>query len=83
MPLLCPIAGPLRLFVPQRMYKPLTASDRRQYVEEVRLNPPIIFEVKDPSEWGIALDDALKSHTKRLVDKEALIYSGQVRRGRD
>jgi hypothetical protein len=72
----CPIAGSMRLFVPQRMYKPHTGSDRRRYVEEVRLSPPIIFEVEHPTEWGITLDDALKSRTKRLLDKDALMFEG-------
>ncbi|KIM82955.1 hypothetical protein PILCRDRAFT_819755 [Piloderma croceum F 1598] len=72
----CPIAGLVRLFVPQRMYKPHTGSDRRRYVEEVRLSLPIIFEVEHPSEWGIPLDDALKSRTKNLVDKDALMFDG-------
>jgi hypothetical protein len=59
------------------VYKPHTSSDHRRYVEEVILDPPIIFEVKDPSEWGIALDDALKFNSKRLVDKEALMFEGR------
>ena len=58
------------------MYKPHTGSDRRRYVEEVRLSLPIRFEVEHPSEWGIPLDDALKSRTKRLVDKDALMFDG-------
>ena len=62
----CPIDGGLRLFVPQRMYKLHTGNDRRPCVEEVRLSAPIIFEAEHPSEWGIALDDALKYRTKRL-----------------
>jgi len=58
------------------MYKPHTGSDRRRYVEEVRLSWPIIFEVEHPSEWGIPLDDALKSRTKNLIDKDALMFDG-------
>ena len=76
MPGKCPIAGLVKLFVPQRMYKPHTGSDRRRYVEEVRLSPPIIFEVEHPYEWGITLDDALKCRTKELVDKDALMFEG-------
>jgi len=52
------------------MYKPHTGSDRRRYVEEVRLSPPIVFEV------GIPLDDAIKCRTKRLLDKDALMFEG-------
>jgi hypothetical protein len=58
------------------MYKPHTGSDRRRYVEQVPLSPPILFEVEHPAEWGIDLDDALRSHVKRLVDKDALMFEG-------
>lgn len=71
-----PIAGNIRQFIPQRMYKPHTGSDRRRYVEQVPLSPPIIFEVDHPCEWGIDLDDALKCRTKRLVDRDALMFEG-------
>lgn len=76
-PLTSPIApGHIRHFIPQRMYKPHTGSDRRRYVEQVPLSPPIIFEVEGPCEWGIDLDDAIKCRTKRLVDKDALMFEG-------
>jgi len=75
-PSACPIAGDLRLFIPQRMYRPHTGSDRRRYVEEVRLSRPIIFEVEQPNEWGIGLDDALKCRTKRLLNKDTLMFDG-------
>lgn len=75
-PSICPIAGDVKTFVPQRMYKPHTGSDRRRYVEEVRLSLPIIFEVEGPNEWGIGLDDALKCRTKRLLDKDTLMFEG-------
>jgi len=71
---MCRIDDHLRLFVPQRMYKPHTGSDRRRYVEEVRLSAPIIFEINEPHEWGIALDDALKSRTKHLLDRDAKMF---------
>lgn len=75
-PKTCPIAGSLRLFVPQRMYQPHMTSDRRHYAKEVRLSPPIIFEVEHPAEWGIALDDALKLRNQRLLDKNASMFEG-------
>jgi hypothetical protein len=58
------------------MYNPHknTGSKRRRYVEPVSLSAPIFFEVDHPSERGIALDDALKSRTDRLVDKDALMF---------
>ena len=58
------------------MYEPHTGSDRRRYVEEVRLSSPIVFKAEEPDEWGIALDDALKCRTKRLLDKDALMFDG-------
>lgn len=58
------------------MYKPHTGSDRRRYVEEVRLSLPIVFAMDGPSEFGIPLEDALKSRTKRLIDKDALMFEG-------
>lgn len=58
------------------MYKPHTGSDRRRYVEEVRLSMPIIFQMEQPYEYGIPLDDALKCRTKRLIEKDALMFDG-------
>ena len=58
------------------MYKLHTGNVRRPCVEEVRLSAPIIFQAEHPSEWGISLNDALKCQTKRLVDKDALMFEG-------
>ncbi len=55
-------------FVPQAMYKPHTSSDHHRYVEEVNLDPPIYFWVQDPSEYGLALSDALQSRFRHLID---------------
>ncbi|KAK0488902.1 hypothetical protein IW261DRAFT_1442193 [Armillaria novae-zelandiae] len=61
-------------FVPQIMYKPHTSSDRRRYVEEVNLDPPIYFWVQDPSECGLALSDALHSRVRRLIDRDEPMF---------
>ncbi|KAG7443628.1 uncharacterized protein BT62DRAFT_878195, partial [Guyanagaster necrorhizus] len=62
------------LFVPQLMYKPHTSSDRRRYVEEVNLDPPIYFWVQDPSECGLPLSDALHSRVRRLIDRDEPMF---------
>ncbi|PBK62334.1 hypothetical protein ARMSODRAFT_863620, partial [Armillaria solidipes] len=61
-------------FVPQIMYKPQTSNDRRRYVEDVNLDPPIYFWVQDPSECGFALSDALHSQCRRLIDPQEPMF---------
>ncbi|KAF4609977.1 hypothetical protein D9613_010564 [Agrocybe pediades] len=64
-------AGP---FVPQLMYKPHTTSDRRRYAEEVLLEDPLYFVCEDPQEYGISLKDALHSRTRRLRDRDQVVF---------
>jgi len=59
--------GPM---VPQKRYKPLTSSDRRRYVDEVELEPPIVFDVQKPHEEGIPLRDAMHGRFARLVSRD-------------
>ncbi|KAI0736445.1 hypothetical protein C8Q72DRAFT_872257 [Fomitopsis betulina] len=47
------------MLVPQKTYRPNTQSERRRYVDEVQLEPPIMFYMQNPSRWGISLQDAL------------------------
>lgn len=56
-------------FVPQKLYRPFTEADKERYLERVSLSPPIIFETKEPLEWGISLEDVRSGKTQRLVDK--------------
>lgn len=56
--------------VPQKMYKPHTQSDRRRYVEEVELEPPIMFCLQGPGECGIPLRDALSGKYIRLAGRD-------------
>lgn len=56
--------------VPQKMYKPHTQSDRRRYVEEVELEPPIMFILQGPTECGIPLRDALTGKYIRLLGRD-------------
>jgi hypothetical protein len=60
--------------VPQKMYKPHTQSDRRRYVEEVELEPPIMFFLQGPAECGIPLRDALTGKYIRLVGRDDAMF---------
>ncbi|KAK7056230.1 hypothetical protein VNI00_002782 [Paramarasmius palmivorus] len=64
-------------FIPQAMYKPHTNSDRRRYVEEVELDPPIYFWANNPSECGISLTDALHSRVRRLENRDETVFEGR------
>ncbi|KAK2463662.1 hypothetical protein APHAL10511_004413 [Amanita phalloides] len=72
-----PVAGGNSEFVPQKMYKPHTASDIKRYIEEVTLDPPIIFWMEGPDECGIPLIDALYSRTRRLLDHDKEVFEGR------
>jgi len=63
-------------FIPQPMYKPHTASDRKRYVEEVWLEAPIYFFVEN-GQCGISLHDALHSRVKNLVNREQVVFEGR------
>jgi len=67
-------AGP---FIPQLMYKPHTTSDRKRYVEDVRLEAPIYFFVDHSNQCGISLVDALHSRVKNLVDRDRVVFEGR------
>ena len=67
-------AGP---FLPQQMYKPHTTSDRKRYVEEVMLEPPLYFVTEHPEQYGILLKDVLHSRTKRLANREQVVFEGR------
>lgn len=63
--------GPI---VPQRVYKPHTASDRRRYVEQAVLEPPVVFRSQEPPQLGISLRDALQNRFMRLKDRDELMF---------
>ncbi|KIM44530.1 hypothetical protein M413DRAFT_355641 [Hebeloma cylindrosporum] len=69
-----PNAGP---FLPQQMYKPHTTSDRKRYVEEVMLEAPLYFITEHPQQYGVLLKDVLHSRTKRLVNREQVVFEGR------
>jgi hypothetical protein len=68
------LTGP---FIPQKMYIPHTNSDRRRYVEEIDLAPPIYFWVQDPEECGIPLVEALHSRVRRLMARDEPVFEGR------
>lgn len=65
-----PSSGRLGPIIPQKIYRPHTISDRKRYVEEVVLEEPIMFVMRDPSEFGIPLTDALSGRYMRLLDRD-------------
>lgn len=65
--------GPIVL---QKRYEPSTLSDRRRYVDEVDLEPSIVFNMHDPHEEGFPLKAAMKGHFSRLVSRDDLMFQG-------
>ena len=63
--------GPL---IPQKRYKPHTASDRRRYVEEIALEEPIPFYMQKPDEQGIPLKDAERNRFGRLIGRDDTMF---------
>jgi hypothetical protein len=64
-----PRRGPV---IPQRKYQPLTASDRRRYVDEVDLQPSIYFRSKDGE--GFPLEDALNHRYGHLNARDEQMF---------
>jgi hypothetical protein len=60
--------------VPQKRYEPHTSSDRRRYVDEVNLEPPIRFYMQNPDEEGILLKDAMHGRFARLVSRDEPMF---------
>jgi hypothetical protein len=60
--------------VPQKRYKPHTSSDRRRYVDEVDLEPAILFYMQKPDELGIPLRDALHGRFARLAARDEAMF---------
>ncbi|KAI9511593.1 hypothetical protein F5148DRAFT_1280687 [Russula earlei] len=63
--------GPM---VPQKRYKPHTNSDRKRYVDEVKLEHSITFFMQNPDELGISLRDAMHGRYARLVAREEPMF---------
>lgn len=74
LPASAPSTSYLGPFIPQKMYKPPTNSDRQRYVDQVDLEEPIIFMASHPEEWGIPLSDALHCRVKRLNQRDDTVF---------
>lgn len=61
--------------IPQKVYRPNTQSDRRRYVEEVRLEAPIMFFMQQPEGLGISCKEAMTSRFSRLVGRDDAMFS--------
>jgi hypothetical protein len=70
-------AGPGGMFIPQRIYRPPTDSDRARYVSQVTLDEPIVFMSTSPEEHGIHLVDALHCRTRRLLGRDETVFDGR------
>lgn len=64
-------------FLPQQMYKPHTTSDRKRYVEEVSLEAPLYFVSERSQQYGIRLEDALHLRTRKLRDRDQVVFEGR------
>lgn len=60
--------------IPQKTYRPNTQSDRRRYVDEVQLEPPIMFYMQNPSRSGMSLQDALHGRFMNLCDRDEHMF---------
>lgn len=45
----------------------------------VKLSSPIMFYAEKPSELGMALEDILKKNSRRLSDRDDLVFEGGSR----
>ncbi|KAF7430533.1 hypothetical protein PC9H_006241 [Pleurotus ostreatus] len=62
--------------VPQQMYRPHTNSDRRRYVEDVKLEGPMYFYMEH-GVCGISLSDALHSRVRKLRGRDETVFEGR------
>lgn len=63
-------------YVPQRLYQPRGETEREKYVHTAILSSPILFYAEKPSELGIALEEILKKNSRRLSDRDDLVFEG-------
>jgi hypothetical protein len=61
--------------VPQKRYRPHTTSDRRRYVEEVELEPPIEFTTLRPEMDAFSLADAIAGKFATLAHRDDPMFN--------
>ncbi|KAG1869525.1 hypothetical protein F4604DRAFT_887944 [Suillus subluteus] len=62
--------------VPQRLYQPRGKTELEKYVHTANLSSPILFYAEKPSELGVALEEILKNNSRRLGDRDDLVFEG-------
>ncbi|KAI6104008.1 hypothetical protein EV401DRAFT_2060929 [Pisolithus croceorrhizus] len=65
-----------RIFVPQKIYRPYTEADQKRYITECELKQTIYFFSNNPHEFGVTLDNAIKSKHKDLQEKDDPMFAG-------
>jgi hypothetical protein len=60
--------------IPQKRYKPHTTSERRRYIEEVQLEPSILFNSIDQDLVGITLEDAVSGKFGALDGRDDAMF---------
>ncbi|KAG1741094.1 hypothetical protein EDB19DRAFT_734776 [Suillus lakei] len=60
--------------VPQRLYQPRGETEREKYVLTANLSSPILFHAEKPSELGISLEEILEKNSRRLSDRDDLVF---------
>ncbi|TFK51733.1 hypothetical protein OE88DRAFT_1658322 [Heliocybe sulcata] len=60
--------------VPQKMYRPQAANDKKRYIDEIRFDLPITFRMTGASEDGISVREALVGHLGELVNKDDEVF---------
>ncbi|KAG1804518.1 uncharacterized protein BJ212DRAFT_1393525 [Suillus subaureus] len=61
-------------YIPQRLYQPRGKTEREKYVHAANLSLPIVFYAEKPSELGIALEEILQKKSRRLSDRDDLVF---------
>lgn len=64
------------IFVPQKIYRPYTEADQKRYIADCELKPIIYFFSSNPYEYGVTLEDAIRSKHKDLQDKDEPMFVG-------
>lgn len=62
--------------VPQKVYQPRGETERQKYVHTAILSSPIFFYAEKPSELGISLEEILEQNSRRLSDRDDLVFEG-------
>lgn len=70
------VPAEIAICVPQRVYQPRGETEREKYVHTANLSLPILFYTEKPFELGIALEEILQKKSRRLSDRDDLVFEG-------